>query len=63
MSDPRLADLVAELAAARAEQRACEESGDLETALLLAAWLDALLDEWNRRRDENCPAPFRDWTV
>lgn len=49
MTDPRLADLVAQLIATRAEQRSCEEDGDGETALLLAAWLDALLDEWNRR--------------
>lgn len=63
MMDPRLADLAIELTAARAEQRECEAAGDVETALLLAAWLDALLDEWNRRTDENCPAPHRDWTV
>jgi hypothetical protein len=63
MMDPRLADLAIELAAARAEQHACEAAGDVATALLLAAWLDALLDEWNRRTDENCPAPRRDWTV
>jgi hypothetical protein len=49
MTDPLLADLAEELTAARAEQRSCEECGDMATALLLAAWLDALLDEWNRR--------------
>jgi hypothetical protein len=49
MTDPRLADLAAQLIATRAEQRSCEACGDVETAMLLAAWLDALLDEWNRR--------------
>jgi hypothetical protein len=51
VKDPRLADLVSELTAARAEKRLCEASGDTETAALLTAWLDALLDEWNRRAD------------
>lgn len=49
MTDPRLVELAAELAAARAEQRSCEERGDVETAVLLSAWQDVLLDEWSRR--------------
>jgi hypothetical protein len=63
MTEPWSADLAAELTATRTEQRLCEECGDVETALLLAAWLDALLDEWNRRTEEDCPAQHRDWTV
>ncbi|MFL6118055.1 hypothetical protein [Actinophytocola sp.] len=43
------ADLVAELTAAREERLSCLARGDGATAALLAAWIDALLDEWNRR--------------
>jgi hypothetical protein len=43
------ADLVAELTAARDERLSCLDRGDGETAMLLAAWIDVLLDEWNRR--------------
>ncbi|SDD75451.1 hypothetical protein [Actinokineospora iranica] len=41
------ADLVAELTAAARDLRRAR--GDAETAVLLRAWIDALLDEWNRR--------------
>lgn len=51
MKDPRAADLAAELSAARAEQLGCLDRGDGETAVLLACWIDVLLDEWNRRKD------------
>lgn len=51
MKDPRAVDLTAELTAARAERLACLTRGDAETAVLLAAWIDVLLDEWNRRQD------------
>jgi hypothetical protein len=49
VTDSACTDLVAELAAARAERRTALDHGDHETAALLAAWLDVLLDEWNRR--------------
>ncbi|WP_158073432.1 hypothetical protein [Actinophytocola xanthii] len=52
MVDPRVADLTRELEAARVERRGCLARGDSETALLLAAWIDALLDEWNRRAED-----------
>jgi len=42
-------DLLRELVAAGEERRAVVADGDAETAELLAAWIDALLDEWNRR--------------
>lgn len=48
-TDRGLTDLVVELTAARDEWHACVNRGDSETALLLTAWIDALLDEWNRR--------------
>ncbi len=44
-------DLCAELTAAGAELRHHLLRGDREVADLLGAWIDALLDEWNRRRD------------
>ncbi len=44
-------DLCVELAAAGAELRHQLLRGDREVADLLRAWIDALLDEWNRRRD------------
>ncbi|HEX6342313.1 hypothetical protein [Umezawaea sp.] len=44
-------DLCVELAAAGAELHHHLLCGDRETAELLGAWIDALLDEWNRRRD------------
>jgi hypothetical protein len=50
VTDPTGVDLVAELAAARAERLTALGRGDHQTATLLAAWLDALLDEWNRRK-------------
>jgi len=50
VTDPTGVDLVAELVAARAERLTALDRGDHETARLLAAWLDALLDEWNRRK-------------
>jgi hypothetical protein len=43
-------DLRAELVAAGAELRHQLLCGDREVADLLGAWIDALLDEWNRRR-------------
>ncbi|MFC6092231.1 hypothetical protein Q5530_30370 [Saccharothrix sp. BKS2] len=43
-------DLGVELADARAELRDHLACGDHEMADLLGAWIDALLDEWNRRR-------------
>jgi hypothetical protein len=42
-------DLAAELAAARTELRRYREHCDEVTADLMLAWIDALLDEWNRR--------------
>lgn len=51
MKDPRAVDLTTELAAARAERVSCLARGDHETAVLLTAWIDVLLDEWNRRQD------------
>jgi hypothetical protein len=51
VKDPRAVDLTAELTAARAEQLECHTRGDAETAVLLATWIDVLLDEWNRRQD------------
>ncbi|MEU4804595.1 hypothetical protein [Actinosynnema sp. NPDC023587] len=45
----RALDLVGELTAARAEHRTAVDHGDAATAGLLAAWIDLLLDEWNRR--------------
>ncbi|MEV8442191.1 hypothetical protein AB0425_32855 [Actinosynnema sp. NPDC051121] len=44
-------DLCAELAAAAAELRHHLLRGDRDVANLLGAWIDTLLDEWNRRRD------------
>lgn len=44
-------DLCVELAAAGAELNHHLLCGDRETAELLGAWIDTLLDEWNRRRD------------
>lgn len=44
-------DLHVELAAAGAELHHHLRCGDREVADLLGAWIDALLDEWNRRRD------------
>ncbi|TDV54787.1 hypothetical protein [Actinophytocola oryzae] len=52
MIDPMAVDLVAELVAARDERLSCLARGDVETAALLSAWIDALLDEWNRRAPE-----------
>ena len=49
MKDPRAADLTSELVAARTEQLLCRTRGDCDTAALLAAWIDVLLDEWSRR--------------
>jgi hypothetical protein len=49
VNDQVAIDLATELTAARDEQRLCRARGDDETATLLAAWIDALLDEWNRR--------------
>ncbi|SDF47474.1 hypothetical protein SAMN05216553_101802 [Lentzea fradiae] len=43
-------DLSVELAAASAERHHQLLCGDREVADLLGAWIDALLDEWNRRR-------------
>lgn len=43
-------DLCAELASARAELREYVRRGDREMADLLGAWIDTLLDEWNRRQ-------------
>jgi hypothetical protein len=48
-------DLVAELTAAREERLSCLARGDGTTAALLAAWIDALLDEWNRRTARQSP--------
>jgi len=50
LKDPRLVDLAPEITAARAEQLSCLAREDRETAALLAAWIDVLLDEWNRRQ-------------
>jgi hypothetical protein len=44
-------DLCDELAAAGTELHHHLLCGDRETADLLGAWIDTLLDEWNRRRD------------
>lgn len=44
-------DLRVELAAAGAELHHHLLRGDREVADLLGAWIDTLLDEWNRRRD------------
>ena len=44
-------DLCVELAAAGAELRHHLLCGDRDVADLLGAWIDTLLDEWNRRRD------------
>ncbi|WP_367129470.1 hypothetical protein [Saccharothrix sp. HUAS TT1] len=44
-------DLCAELSAAGAELRHQLVRGDHDVADLLGAWIDTLLDEWNRRRD------------
>ncbi|WP_433260258.1 hypothetical protein ACQPZF_23660 [Actinosynnema sp. CS-041913] len=44
-----LLDLVGELTAAHEERCQAVADLDAETARLLAAWIDALLDEWNRR--------------
>ncbi|RKT55342.1 hypothetical protein [Saccharothrix australiensis] len=56
-------DLVHELTAARAERRLVARDGDVETATLLGAWIDVLLDEWNRRdrgrRERCCPFGHR----
>lgn len=50
-------DLTAELSDACAERRTCMARGDTETALLLSAWMDALLDEWNRDADSGPSGP------
>jgi len=50
-SDLGRLDLCVELAAAGAELHHHLLCGDRETAELLGAWIDTLLDEWNRRRD------------
>ena len=63
MKDPRAADLRAELIAARTEQILCRTRGDRDTAALLAAWIDVLLDEWNRRATEGPPDPAPDRAV
>lgn len=44
-------DLCVELAAAGVELHHQLLCGDREVADLLGAWIDTLLDEWNRRRD------------
>lgn len=46
-------DLAEELRATRVEQVEHLRRGDPETAQLMGAWINALLDEWNRRR--GCP--------
>ena len=51
---PDRPNLVAELTAARQELAHRRAQGDTETAMLLGAWIDTLLDEWNRRRREGC---------
>ncbi|MFF5097534.1 MULTISPECIES: hypothetical protein [Actinosynnema] len=43
-------DLAEELRATRVEQVEHLRRGDPETARLMGAWINALLDEWNRRR-------------
>ncbi len=55
--EPKELDLVGELVAAREEQRQVLAQGDTVTAGLLAAWIDVLLDEWNRRRRGDSGAP------
>jgi hypothetical protein len=47
MNEPQI-DLATEMLAARREQLLCVACGDHETAALLAAWIDVLLDEWAR---------------
>ncbi|MGM1061445.1 hypothetical protein [Saccharothrix sp. Mg75] len=42
-------DLCAELTAAGVELQRYRTLGDDATADLMLAWIDALLDEWNRR--------------
>ncbi|QFZ21397.1 hypothetical protein [Saccharothrix syringae] len=42
-------DLCSELAVAGSELRDYRARGDGEMAELLGAWIDTLLDEWNRR--------------
>ena len=42
-------DLRYELAAAVGDLRHYRELGDHTTVELMLAWIDALLDEWNRR--------------
>lgn len=42
-------DLRVELASAREDLRHYRERRDDATAELMLAWIDALLDEWNRR--------------
>ena len=42
-------DLRFELAAACADLRHYRDSGDRPTVDLILAWIDVLLDEWNRR--------------
>lgn len=67
MKDPRAVDLAAELSAARAERLGCLACGDSETAVLLATWIDVLLDEWNRRKHWHAtsgpPGPSSDRAV
>jgi hypothetical protein len=49
VTDQEDADLVTQLAAARDERLSALARDDRDTAALLAVWMDALLDEWNRR--------------
>lgn len=51
MTDRESTELRAELVAACAERDTCLARGDHTTALLLTAWIDVLLDEWNRRAE------------
>ncbi|ATE54398.1 hypothetical protein [Actinosynnema pretiosum] len=48
-SGVEVGDLAEELRATRVEQVEHLRRGDPETAQLMGAWINALLDEWNRR--------------
>ncbi|MER5263955.1 hypothetical protein ABTZ99_17975 [Actinosynnema sp. NPDC002837] len=48
-SDIASCDLRFELGAAVEDLRHYRETGDHTTVELMLAWIDALLDEWNRR--------------